>query len=183
MEQEKQRTNQASAMQDGMIQAYNKRLIQKLRATHADSRMNGVHVLQRKVSVESVGSEVYDNLYIDESREHLPDPVNVQGDDEVNAIKLALRRDDMGQEVAGFSKRITANNHSAAVASIPNVRWSANGLESVKREIMERIELPLKFPHLFKQGIKKRSGVLLYGCVSATLLSVLPAYQRLACCA
>jgi len=79
-------------------------------------------------------------------------------------MKLGLRRDDLENAVADYSKRITANNQSAAVASIPNVRWSdVGGLETVKREIMETIELPLKFPHLFKQGIKKRSGVLLYG--------------------
>lgn len=47
------------------------------------------------------------------------------------------------------------------LARIPQVQWSdVGGLASVRREIMDTISLPLKYPHLFPG---KRSGILLYG--------------------
>ena len=45
---------------------------------------------------------------------------------------------------------------------IPNIKWEdVGGLSHVRGEIMDAIELPLKYPHLF--GKSKRSGILLYG--------------------
>ena len=53
---------------------------------------------------------------------------------------------------------------SGVMATVPNVKWKdIGGLESVKREIMDTIELPLKMPHLFASGTKQRSGILLFG--------------------
>ncbi len=48
---------------------------------------------------------------------------------------------------------------------IPNVKWSnIGGLETVKDELKESIEWPLKYPHLYKKaGIRPVNGVLLYG--------------------
>ncbi len=48
---------------------------------------------------------------------------------------------------------------------IPKVTWDdVGGLEDVKREIIEAVEWPLKFPEKFKKfGIKPPKGVLLYG--------------------
>ncbi|KAJ1488930.1 P-loop containing nucleoside triphosphate hydrolase protein, partial [Baffinella frigidus] len=47
---------------------------------------------------------------------------------------------------------------------VPNVSWDdVGGLEDVKREILDTVELPLKHPELFESGLKQRSGVLLYG--------------------
>jgi len=47
----------------------------------------------------------------------------------------------------------------------PNVKWSdIGGLEHVKTEIKEAVELPLKKPELFeKMGIRPLKGILLYG--------------------
>lgn len=53
---------------------------------------------------------------------------------------------------------------SIGAPKIPNVKWSdVGGLEGVKKEILDTIEMPLKHPHLFSDGVKKRSGVLFYG--------------------
>ena len=48
--------------------------------------------------------------------------------------------------------------------SIPDVRWEdVGGLSSVKAAILETVELPLRHPGLFASGLRRRSGVLLYG--------------------
>ncbi len=48
---------------------------------------------------------------------------------------------------------------------IPKVTWDdVGGLEDVKREIIEAVEWPLRYPEKFKKfGIKPPKGVLLYG--------------------
>ncbi|CUS24980.1 LAQU0S23e00342g1_1 [Lachancea quebecensis] len=47
---------------------------------------------------------------------------------------------------------------------IPNVSWDdIGGMDIVKGEIMDTIDLPLKHPELFSSGMKKRSGILFYG--------------------
>ena len=48
---------------------------------------------------------------------------------------------------------------------IPNVKWERiGGLDSVKNELKESVEWPLKYPNSFKRlGIKPPRGILLYG--------------------
>ena len=44
------------------------------------------------------------------------------------------------------------------------MKWDdIGGLGSVKREILDVIELPLKHPEVFGRGVKRRAGILLYG--------------------
>lgn len=44
------------------------------------------------------------------------------------------------------------------------MKWDdVGGLGSVKREILDVIELPLKHPEVFGKGVKRRAGILLYG--------------------
>lgn len=53
---------------------------------------------------------------------------------------------------------------SIGAPRIPNVSWEdVGGLEGVKKEILDTIEMPLKYPHMFSSGMKKRSGILFYG--------------------
>ena len=50
------------------------------------------------------------------------------------------------------------------VHRIPNVKWEdIGGLDLVKDEILDTIDMPLKHPELFNNGLKKRSGILFYG--------------------
>lgn len=63
----------------------------------------------------------------------------------------------LGQARAAFSANIGA-------PSIPKVAWDdVGGLTSVKSDIMDTIQLPLEHPELFADGMKKRSGILLFG--------------------
>ncbi|VVB67288.1 VCP-like ATPase [Candidatus Norongarragalina meridionalis] len=50
-------------------------------------------------------------------------------------------------------------------AEVPNVKWDEiGGLEGVKRELMEAVELPLKKPEAFTRlGIRPVRGILLFG--------------------
>lgn len=44
------------------------------------------------------------------------------------------------------------------------MRWEdVGGLEGIKEAILETVELPLRHPHLFASGFRRRSGILLYG--------------------
>ncbi|ODQ77397.1 hypothetical protein BABINDRAFT_163642 [Babjeviella inositovora NRRL Y-12698] len=53
---------------------------------------------------------------------------------------------------------------SIGAPRIPNVKWEdIGGLDLVKDEILDTIDMPLKHPELFANGIKKRSGILFYG--------------------
>ncbi|MCX8158670.1 MAG: AAA family ATPase, partial [Candidatus Diapherotrites archaeon] len=51
------------------------------------------------------------------------------------------------------------------LVEIPKLNWEdVGGLEEVKREIIEAVEWPLKFPEKFKKfGIKPPKGILLFG--------------------
>jgi SpoVK/Ycf46/Vps4 family AAA+-type ATPase/ribosomal protein S18 len=51
-----------------------------------------------------------------------------------------------------------------SISSIPEVRWEdVGGLENAKEDIYDTIQLPLKYPKLFDNNLKRRSGLLLYG--------------------
>lgn len=53
---------------------------------------------------------------------------------------------------------------SIGAPRIPTVKWEdVGGMDFVKGEILDTIDMPLKHPELFKLGVKKRSGILFYG--------------------
>ncbi|MDK2795425.1 MAG: transitional endoplasmic reticulum ATPase [Archaeoglobaceae archaeon] len=62
-------------------------------------------------------------------------------------------------------KEIEPSAMREVLVEIPKVTWEdVGGLEDVKREIIEAVEWPLKFPEKFsKFGIKPPKGILLFG--------------------
>jgi transitional endoplasmic reticulum ATPase len=62
-------------------------------------------------------------------------------------------------------KEIEPSAMREVLVEIPKVSWEdVGGLEDVKREIIEAVEWPLKFPERFRKfGIKPPKGILLFG--------------------
>ncbi len=62
-------------------------------------------------------------------------------------------------------KEIEPSAMREVLVEIPKISWDdVGGLEDVKREIIEAVEWPLKYPEKFKRfGIKPPKGILLYG--------------------
>lgn len=62
-----------------------------------------------------------------------------------------------------LDEMLKKNKKSQGAPEIPSVKWEdIGGMEDVKKEIMETIQLPLNFPQLFSSGLK-RGGLLLHG--------------------
>ncbi|RLN55642.1 hypothetical protein BBJ28_00012291 [Nothophytophthora sp. Chile5] len=67
-------------------------------------------------------------------------------------------------EEAAHNQQAQASSANIGNASIPNVKWTdVGGLEDVKDEILDVVQLPIKHPELFASGVRQRSGILLYG--------------------
>lgn len=65
-----------------------------------------------------------------------------------------------------YSMDVMQSNYTQTVGvpKVPKVQWSdIGGLEDVKREIINTINLPLKHSKLLQSTLLKRSGILLYG--------------------
>jgi len=67
-----------------------------------------------------------------------------------------------------FTKAIRMIEPSAmreVMIEIPEVKWEdIGGLESIREELQETVEWPVKFPHIYKNaGIRQVNGVLLFG--------------------
>lgn len=61
---------------------------------------------------------------------------------------------------------LTRDNYSISIGApkIPNVTWDdIGGVDIIKGEIMDTIDMPLRYPELFRSGSKQRSGILFYG--------------------
>jgi len=59
-------------------------------------------------------------------------------------------------------RRWQSPSKSSSQVKVANVKWDdVGGLSEVRREILDTIELPLRYPHFFPNG--GRSGILLYG--------------------
>ncbi|KAL7603011.1 hypothetical protein Lser_V15G16534 [Lactuca serriola] len=66
----------------------------------------------------------------------------------------------------GFGQNQEPNRPGGSTSSgnVPNVKWEdVGGLEDVKKSILDTVQLPLLHKDLVSSGLRKRSGVLLYG--------------------
>ncbi len=85
--------------------------------------------------------------------------------------KMAVMEDDFRDAL----KMIEPSSLREVMAEIPDVHWNdIGGMEDVKRELRESVELPLLKPEVFKKlGIRAPKGFLLYGPpgVGKTLLA------------
>ncbi len=69
---------------------------------------------------------------------------------------------------AHFTKAIRMVEPSAmreVMIEVPDIKWEdIGGLESIREELQETVEWPVKFPHIYKNaGIRQVNGVLLFG--------------------
>ncbi|KAL6452142.1 PEX6 Peroxisomal biogenesis factor 6 [Candida maltosa Xu316] len=78
-----------------------------------------------------------------------------------NGGLIILTPDDLN---AAINEARNQFSDSIGAPRIPNVKWEdIGGLDVVKDEILDTIDMPLKHPELFNNGLKKRSGILFYG--------------------
>ncbi|KAF1794907.1 P-loop containing nucleoside triphosphate hydrolase [Phytophthora cactorum] len=96
----------------------------------------------------------------DTSEVSLEDLVFTDSDD--LPLKCSVSAKDM--EESAQNQQAQASSANIGNASIPNVKWTdVGGLEDVKDEILDVVQLPIKHPELFASGVRQRSGILLYG--------------------
>lgn len=78
-----------------------------------------------------------------------------------NRGMINLTPSDIGEAIKEARSKFS---DSIGAPKIPNVGWKdVGGLDMVKGEILDTIDMPLKHPELFGNGLKKRSGILFYG--------------------
>ncbi|XP_053456981.1 peroxisome biogenesis factor 6 isoform X5 [Nycticebus coucang] len=79
---------------------------------------------------------------------------------ELCAAGFPLLAEDFGQALEQLQ---TAHSQAVGAPKIPSVSWhDVGGLQEVKKEILETIQLPLEHPELLSLGLR-RSGLLLHG--------------------
>lgn len=78
------------------------------------------------------------------------------------SIQIVLSDEDFREGLSEYQQ-----THGLIVSStkLQPVKWSdVGGLHEAKKEILETIQLPTKFPHLFKTGgMQRKMGILLFG--------------------
>jgi SpoVK/Ycf46/Vps4 family AAA+-type ATPase len=66
--------------------------------------------------------------------------------------------------LAALDRLQTARRDAIGAPKVPTVRWSdVGGLSSVKRDLIDTVQLPLQSPELFARGLRRRRGLLLFG--------------------
>ena len=78
-------------------------------------------------------------------------------------FKPDIDADDLSKFEKGFSPSFEKESHSKN-SNIASITWEdVGGLEHVKKEVKEIIELPMRHPSIFTAGIKRKAGLLLFG--------------------
>jgi len=75
--------------------------------------------------------------------------------------KLIIKQEDFTDAL----KTVRPSAMREVLIETPNVDWSSvGGLDSIKRDLKEAVEWPMKYPDSFKRmGIRPSKGILLYG--------------------
>ena len=83
----------------------------------------------------------------------------------ISVLEPLLQEVEANRSFTQLSRKGGAGGSNAlplATSSLPNVRWEdVGGMENIRKEIMDAVELPLKYPHFFEGS--RRSGILLFG--------------------
>ncbi|ORX84764.1 AAA-domain-containing protein [Anaeromyces robustus] len=86
--------------------------------------------------------------------------VNINENDIIRA-GVIINSEDIDK---ALEKARADHSDSIGAPKIPKVTWDdVGGLQNVKKDILDTIQLPLEHPELFASGMKKRSGILLFG--------------------
>ncbi|XP_040839327.1 peroxisome biogenesis factor 6 isoform X2 [Ochotona curzoniae] len=90
----------------------------------------------------------------------LPGGLSEEDEEELCAAGFPIVAEDFGQALEQLQ---AAHSQAVGAPKIPSVSWhDVGGLQEVKREILETIQLPLEHPELLSLGLR-RSGLLLHG--------------------
>ena len=97
---------------------------------------------------------ITDGTSAEASKQAGPSPADV--------LRSLLPELETMRSFAQSSRRGGSSNLPLSSSSLPNVRWEdIGGMEPIRKEITDAVELPLKYPGLFEGS--RRSGVLLFG--------------------
>ncbi|XP_072516649.1 peroxisomal ATPase PEX6 [Salminus brasiliensis] len=91
---------------------------------------------------------------------YYPQEANAQLEEDLCVCGVTITAADF---TAALDSLQEAQSQAIGAPKIPSVRWQdVGGLQQVKKEILDTIQLPLEHPELLPLGLR-RSGLLLYG--------------------
>ncbi|KAL1006167.1 hypothetical protein UPYG_G00068760 [Umbra pygmaea] len=89
-----------------------------------------------------------------------PDGASIQEEEDLCACGVTILAEDFTNALETLQE---THAQSIGAPKIPSVRWQdVGGLQQVKREILDTVQLPLERPELLSLGLR-RAGLLLYG--------------------
>ncbi|XP_067254582.1 peroxisomal ATPase PEX6 [Chanodichthys erythropterus] len=91
---------------------------------------------------------------------YFPDAASEQEEEDLCVSGVSITSEDFSTALDVLQE---AHSQAIGAPKIPSVRWQdVGGLQQVKKEILDTIQLPLEHPELLSLGLR-RSGLLLYG--------------------
>ncbi|XP_039513124.1 peroxisome assembly factor 2 isoform X2 [Pimephales promelas] len=91
---------------------------------------------------------------------YFPEAASDQDEEDLCVSGVSVSSEDFSSALDVLQE---AHSHAIGAPKIPSVRWQdVGGLQQVKKEILDTIQLPLDHPELLSLGLR-RSGLLLYG--------------------
>jgi hypothetical protein len=79
-------------------------------------------------------------------------------------IHKELKIESADIDTAASMIKSSVNAENKQTNRIPRVLWSdIGGLDRVRKVVLDLIQLPVQYPHLFRSHVAKKSGILLFG--------------------